>query len=179
MGHRNVQGMFFDKKKNILFSIDHGPQGGDEINLIFNPFDNKIKNFGWPISSYGEHYGGRIDKNKQKYQKAPLFKSHSDYGFIEPHKYFVSSIAPSNIINVPKIFGSKSGNEIYVSSLGFNNDKGRRSIHTFSLNNNNQLTNHEIIPVHDRVRDIEFIQKFNSIFLFLEKKWIYWYFRKL
>ena len=36
MGHRNPQGLFFDKKKNIVFSTEHGPAGGDEININFS-----------------------------------------------------------------------------------------------------------------------------------------------
>jgi hypothetical protein len=50
-GHRNSQGLYYDKKENIIFSTDHGPQGGDEINLHRNP--NVYKNFGWGVSSYG------------------------------------------------------------------------------------------------------------------------------
>ena len=34
MGHRNPQGLFYDSENDILFSTEHGPQGGDEINLI-------------------------------------------------------------------------------------------------------------------------------------------------
>lgn len=168
MGHRNVQGMFFDNKKNILFTIDHGPQGGDEINLVYKLFDDKIKNFGWPISSYGEHYGGKIQENEIKYKKAPLFKSHLSHGFVEPHKYFVPSIGPSNIILISNSFDQKFRNNIYLSSLGFNNDKGRRSIHSFFFDENNQLIDHEIIPLKDRVRDIEFIKETSEIYLFLE-----------
>ena len=169
MGHRNVQGMFYDKKKDILFSIDHGPQGGDEINLNFFPLNNKLKNYGWPIASYGEHYGGKIDKNKKKYEKAPLLKSHKKNGFIEPHKFFVPSIAPSDILSIPKKFDKNFTNNIYISSLGFKNTKGRRSIHTFKLNSNFELENHEIMRLDDRVRDMEYSKKINSIFLFLEK----------
>ena len=169
MGHRNIQGMFYDKKKDILFSIDHGPQGGDEINFNFSPLNKKIKNYGWPLASYGEHYGGKIEKNKNKYEKAPLLKSHAEYGFIEPNKFFVPSIAPSDILFIPEEFDPNFKNNIYVSSLGFKNDNGRRSIHTFNLNNNFQLENHEIIRLNDRVRDIEYLKKKNSILLFLEK----------
>lgn len=168
-GHRNIQGMFYDKEKDILFSIDHGPQGGDEINLNFSPLQNEVKNYGWPIASYGEHYGGKIKKNKKKYEKAPLLKSHKKYGFIEPHKFFVPSIAPSDILNIPKKFDDNFANNIYVSSLGFKNDNNRRSIHTFKLNSNFELENHEIIRLNDRIRDLEYSDKINSIFLFLEK----------
>ena len=114
IGHRNVQGMFYDKKKDLLILVEHGPQGGDEINLNLNPNSKKIKNYGWPIASYGEHYGGRTEKNKNKYIKAPLLKSHEQYGFIEPSKFFVPSIAPSDIIFIPKKFDNKSNNSIYV-----------------------------------------------------------------
>jgi len=42
-------------------STEHGPKGGDEININHNPI-LKIKNFGWPISSYGEHYAKHYSK---------------------------------------------------------------------------------------------------------------------
>ena len=119
--------------------------------------------------SYGEHYGGMIEKNKKKYEKAPLYKSHKKYGFVEPLKYFVPSIAPSDILYVPQEFDPSFKNNLYLSSLGFKNDKGRRSIHTFEFNSNYQLDNHEILPLNDRVRDIEYYPKSNSILLFLEK----------
>ena len=55
IGHRNSQGLFYDQNKNVIWSTDHGPEGGDEINIIIKP-DQSYKNFGWPISSYGKHY---------------------------------------------------------------------------------------------------------------------------
>ena len=57
MGHRNVHGMYYDIKNKKIISVEHGPDGGDEINFNYLG-DENIKNFGWPISSYGEHYGG-------------------------------------------------------------------------------------------------------------------------
>ena len=50
-----------------------------------------MQNFGWPIVSAGEHYGGKTEANEEKY-KIPPYKSHSEYGFIEPLKSFVPSI---------------------------------------------------------------------------------------
>ena len=48
--------------------------GGDEINI--NKLNSsEINNYGWPISSYGEHYGSR-ELNKENYLEAPLYKSH-------------------------------------------------------------------------------------------------------
>ena len=52
VGHRNIQSSTFDDKGR-LWIIEHGAQGGDELNLI-----EKGKNYGWPIISYGEEYSG-------------------------------------------------------------------------------------------------------------------------
>ena len=73
MGHRNPQGLYFDKEKNILLETEHGPMGGDEINLInLNGIKKgKIPNFGWPISSAGEHYGGISEKEIKLSIKIP------------------------------------------------------------------------------------------------------------
>ena len=53
-----------DTKNNIIYSTDHGPQGGDEINIDTSPGEN-VKNYGWAISSYGEHYGFPEKKNSE------------------------------------------------------------------------------------------------------------------
>ena len=65
IGHRNSQGLFYDQNKNVIWSTDHGPEGGDEINIIIKP-DQSYKNFGWPISSYGKHYEGPGLKKNMK-----------------------------------------------------------------------------------------------------------------
>ena len=52
LGHRNVQAAAFDDQ-NRLWIVDHGPQGGDELNLI-----ERGKNYGWPVVTYGEEYTG-------------------------------------------------------------------------------------------------------------------------
>ena len=52
-GHRNPQGLFFDAQTGQLFETEHGPQGGDELNLLVPG-----KNYGWPIATYGLDYSG-------------------------------------------------------------------------------------------------------------------------
>ena len=52
LGHRNVQSAAFDERGR-LWAVEHGPRGGDELNLI-----EKGKNYGWPLVSYGEEYSG-------------------------------------------------------------------------------------------------------------------------
>lgn len=83
IGHKNPQGLVHEEGN--LFSIEHGPQGGDEINLLINK-----KNYGWPAVSYGTEYsnGESFAKHEKKYQK-PLFA-------------FLPSIAPSSINKCPK-----------------------------------------------------------------------------
>lgn len=52
-GHRDVQGLFYDVSDNTLFGVEHGPNGGDEFNVI-----EKGANFGWPLFTYGINYDG-------------------------------------------------------------------------------------------------------------------------
>ena len=155
MGHRNPQGLYFDKENNFILASEHGPQGGDEINLIeVNKINkDKIQNFGWPISSAGEHYGGKTAENKKKYEKYPLYKSHSKYGFIEPLKSFVPSIAISEIVKV--------GQNRYVASSMLD-----KSLYFFELNEKKQIINLNRVEVFERVRDLRFNN--NQLFLFME-----------
>ena len=104
MGVRNTQGLSYDKEKDILFMTEHGPKGGDEVN-IKKILYSKIVNFGWPISSYGEHYPHETEKKtKSIYKFAPLYKSHSEHGFEEPVIYYENAIGPSEIIFLKKKF---------------------------------------------------------------------------
>ena len=152
MGHRNPQGLLFDKDNNFILSTEHGPFGGDEINLI--KFDEKnIPNYGWPSASYGEHYGKKIQANKNKYEKYPLYKSHKDHNFIEPLKYFVPSIGISEIVKIDK-------KNYVVSSLKY------KSLYFFKLNKKNEIVNWNKVYTHERIRDL--ILKNNYLYLFLE-----------
>jgi len=169
MGHRNPQGLYYDKENNIIYSTEHGPQGGDEINVNTSP-DGEIKNYGWGISSYGEHYGFPNSDNSEKYKIAPLHKSHAKYGFIEPLKYFTPSIAPTQIIKTEKFIKIPNKNIIYIGALGYSNqiEEGDMSIHQFILDADLKIEQHNIMPVGERVRDMIYIEELNKILLFLE-----------
>ncbi len=81
-GHRNPQGLYFDHESRQLWEIEHGPRGGDEINLIV-----KGKNYGWPIVSQGkEYFSGQAVGVKHK------------TGMQEPVKVYIPSIAPSDLL---------------------------------------------------------------------------------
>jgi glucose/arabinose dehydrogenase len=76
-GNRNPQGMIYDKANNRIWAVEHGPKGGDELNLI-----EKGKNYGWPVISYGINYDGSI-----------LTELTEKEGMEQPVTYWVPSIA--------------------------------------------------------------------------------------
>ena len=50
MGTRNAQGLYYDQNKKVIIHTEHGPKGGEEININLNPDNKIVENFGWPIS---------------------------------------------------------------------------------------------------------------------------------
>ena len=151
MGHRNSQGLYYDKEHNVIYSTDHGPQGGDEINVNTSP-DGEIKNYGWGISSYGEHYGFPDADNSDNYKKAPLNKSHSKYGFEEPIKDFTPAIGITQILKVNNSINDDY--KIIVGSLGDNEEEGDMTLHILNFNKNFEETGHEKIFIGERIRDM-------------------------
>lgn len=81
-GHRNVQGAAIHPTTGKLWTVEHGPKGGDEINI-----PDAGNNYGWPIATYGVDYDGSIISNKTHVE-----------GTVQPHYYWVPSIATSNMI---------------------------------------------------------------------------------
>ena len=79
LGHRNVQAAALDPKGR-LWIVDHGPQGGDELNLI-----EKGRNYGWPVVTYGEEYSGDPIPNAVTARE----------GYEQPVYYWDPVIAPS------------------------------------------------------------------------------------
>ena len=154
IGHRNPQGLYYDSNKNIIINTEHGPKGGDEINFNFQN-TNQTPNFGWDISSYGTPYLGKAD---------PYKKSHEDYGFIEPFKYYVPSIGISQLIYMPNEFNSDEKKYLYVSSLR------ATSIYKIKISEefDKILDEDRIYFSQKRIRDIEFDQENNVILIMFE-----------
>lgn len=82
-GHRNPQGLVWDNANRRLWEIEHGPRGGDEINLI-----QKGRNYGWPVISYGKEYWGPLSVGEGTHQA----------GMQQPAKVYVPSIAPGSLL---------------------------------------------------------------------------------
>ncbi len=80
-GHRNVQGLFLDAENQVLWSHEHGPRGGDELNII-----EPGVNYGWPVVSHGIDYSG-----------ARITPHTSLPGMRDPVRYWTPAIAPSGM----------------------------------------------------------------------------------
>lgn len=80
-GHRNEQGLAINPATGDLWETEHGPRGGDEVNII-----GKGKNYGWPVIGYGIDYSG--EKIHEATAKGDME---------QPLKYWVPSIAPSGM----------------------------------------------------------------------------------
>lgn len=80
-GHRNAQGIDIDSKTGILYSVEHGARGGDEVNR-----PEAGRNYGWPEISYGRHYSG-----------AEIGAGTAAEGFEQPVHYWDPSIAPGGM----------------------------------------------------------------------------------
>lgn len=93
-GHRNPQGLVFDSQRNILWEMEHGPRGGDEINIL-----TKGSNYGWPKQGYGKEYWGPVRVGDDKVK-----------GTVGPVKFYIPSIAPSGLeVYSGKIFKKWKG----------------------------------------------------------------------
>ena len=162
LGHRNIQGLYFDKKNSYIISTEHGPKGGDEVNLLsledLGNGDNP-PNHGWAISSYGEHYSDRLSTflrgATNHYEKYPLYKSHEKYGFVEPIKYYVPSIGISELVPL------NPQKKLYLHT-----SLKDSSIYLFQLDQNNIYKNIAKVKVGERIRDV--VRFRDKIVLFLE-----------
>ncbi len=161
LGHRNPQGLYYSDKYDFIISTEHGPKGGDEININHKPSEI-TKNFGWPISSYGEHYyKNHPDKILEE---APLNKSHKKFSFEEPIKYFVPSIGISEIISL-----SKSDDQFLIGALGNEIVEQDLGLHLIKLDDKKEkVIKHDYISLNERVRDIVISKNKEVIILFLE-----------
>lgn len=102
-GQRNQQGMAMHPETGEIWIHEHGPMGGDEINII-----KKGGNYGWPIITYGQNYSGtEID-----YPGA-------EPEMIEPIHYWVPSIAPSGMVFVTSEKYPHLQGNLLVGSLKF------------------------------------------------------------
>ena len=103
-GHRNPQGMAVNPQTGEIWVHEHGPKGGDEINIL-----KEGANYGWPILSYGrEYFGGKIGDGRTR---AP--------GYADPVWVWVPSIAPSGMAFYTADMFPEFKGDLLVGSLKF------------------------------------------------------------
>ena len=102
-GHRNIQGMAMHPKTGEIWTNEHGPRGGDEINIA-----EKGKNYGWPVISYGLNYNGTV-----------LTKFTAKEGMEQPLFYWIPSIGPSGMAFVEGDRYKGWKGDVLVGSLRF------------------------------------------------------------
>ena len=134
-GHRNPQGLTYDAATGTLWETEHGPQGGDELNVV-----EKGKNYGWPVIGYGANYtlGTEIHASRNK------------EGMEQPKAFFVPSIGISGaMLYTGDKFPNWKGN-LFVGGMAGN----YRQLVRFSLNGP-VVTNRQPLLVGEyRIRDV-------------------------
>lgn len=130
-GHRNPQGIAVDPRDGRVWTIEFGPQGGDELNL-----PEAGKNYGWPLVSWGEHYDGR---------DIPDPPTRPD--FADAVKNWVPAISPSGMAFYRADLIPGWQNNLLVASLG------EGGIVRLTLDGT-KVTGQESIPLDTRIRQV-------------------------
>lgn len=132
-GHRNPQGLVMHPTNGSIWAHEHGPQGGDELNIV-----EKAKNYGWPVITYGIGY-----------DNVPISDKTEAPGMEQPIIYWKPSIAPCGMtfIDNPK-FKDWNGN-LLVGSLKFMN------LERLVIKDNKVVKKEVVFQKIGRVRDLK------------------------
>ena len=132
-GNRNVQGATLQPDTGLIWIQEHGPRGGDEINI-----PKPGKNYGWPNASYGVHYS-----------MLPIKDEHAEQGYEEPVYYWTPSVAPSGMLfYTGGLFPGWRGN-LFVGTLA-----GQHLIR-LSTSHDKVLSEEQLLQNTLRFRDVE------------------------
>lgn len=132
-GHRNEQGLAINPANGELWEAEHGPRGGDEINII-----GKGRNYGWPVIGFG------IDYNGEK-----IHESTARAGMEQPVKHWVPSISPSGLTFYNGKLFPKWNGSLFAGALS-----GKMLVR-LSLNGNTVTGEERLLQnLHERIRDI-------------------------
>ena len=149
-GHRNPQGLVIHPETGALWEHEHGPKGGDEINII-----EAGKNYGWPKITYGKNYSG-----------TSITKNRSLPGMEQPFYYWVPSIAASGMAFVTGNKYPDWKGDLLVGSLK------KTYLERLHIRNNKVVAREKIADGIGRVRDV-IIGPYGFIYLAVEFEGIY------
>ncbi len=133
-GHRNPQGLAFDAQRGVLYETEHGPRGGDELNIIV-----AHRNYGWPVITYGMDYSGAY---VSPYTQRP--------GLEQPVIYWTPSIAPSGLaVYRGDKFPAWQG-DLFAGALAY------RHLRRLHLDAQNNVVDQQMLlnDLHWRIRDV-------------------------
>ncbi|WP_299480258.1 PQQ-dependent sugar dehydrogenase [uncultured Roseibium sp.] len=133
IGHRNPQSAAINPSTGVLWTVEHGARGGDEINI-----PEAGKNYGWPVISYGRHYsGGKIGEGTAK------------DGMEQPIHYWDPSIAPSGMAFVSSDRYPDWKGDLLVGAL-----RGRH-LSKLELDGNAVASEQQLLTeLDERIRDV-------------------------
>ena len=130
-GHRNPQGLTLHPVTGKLWEHEHGPRGGDEVNVI-----EKGKNYGWPVIGHGIDYSG-----------AKIHASNQREGMEQPNWHWVPSIAPSGMtFYTGSLFPAWRGH-LFVGALA------SKILVRLELDGE-KITKEERLDMRERIRDV-------------------------
>lgn len=132
-GHRNPQGVAKHPITGDIWIHEHGPKGGDEINLI-----KAGKNYGWPLASFGINYSGSI-----------FTKDTALVGTVQPLKYYVPSIAPCGMAFITSKRYGDWENNLLIGSLSF------KYLEMCVLERNKVIRQEKLLEGIGRVREVK------------------------
>ena len=131
-GHRNIQGMTFDRANNRLWSTEHGARGGDELNLV-----EAGANYGWPEVTYSKEYiGGEISQERSR------------PGMKDPKVVWTPAIAPSGLTFYNSDRFPQWQGDLFAGGLV------SQDVRRIDLDGNSKVLGEESIPIGQRVRDV-------------------------
>ena len=141
LGHRVNLGLALNPATREFWVSEHGPQGGDEINIL-----RPGANYGWPLASDGRYYSGR-----------PVSPQPAASGLVRPHISFVPSIAPGGMIfYTGDAFPAWKGN-LFVGAMRMSNAPRTGHLQRIVLNGQGEIVRSEMLlfDLHQRIRDVE------------------------
>jgi glucose/arabinose dehydrogenase len=144
-GHRDPQGLYFDIEDSTLYANEHGPMGGDELNVI-----TKAGNYGWPLFSYGLNYDGT--------KVSEMTEEEAARHTILPIKYWDPSfrLAPSSLIKLKNSNFENWNNSFLMGGLAYQ----------CLVRYNSETDETEIVlPKAGRIRDIAQLPSGNLVIL--------------
>lgn len=133
-GNRNVQGIAQHPVTGLIYVSEHGPRGGDELNII-----RKGGNYGWPVITYGVNYDGSIVSNDT-----------ARIGMEQPITYWTPSIAVSAITFVTSPRFPRWKDNLIVTALAF------EEIRRLVIDDDHVVEQEIMIKGYGRVRDVKF-----------------------